>query len=182
MTAGAFEPDAELGHRPHRREGCLRYFNKWDGLVGASKKLRRPVKWVATRSEADDDGSHRRDLVSYGELALDEKGKILAIRSQSLFQMGAYFVGPGMVSGLFSMRFIPEAYDVQAIHVMCKAPTSGDTHAKPIFSDVEDVRDLRARTVRILRRGVECVTVLRRIVIADRGALPNLIICRVLTI
>jgi carbon-monoxide dehydrogenase large subunit len=40
-----------------------------------------------------------RDLISHGELALDEKGKILAIRSQSLFQIGAYFVGPGMVSG-----------------------------------------------------------------------------------
>jgi CO/xanthine dehydrogenase Mo-binding subunit len=72
-----------------------------------------------------------RDLVSYGELALDEKGKILAIRSQSLFQVGAYFVGPGMVSGLFSMRFIPEAYDVQAIHLMCKGVFTNTPQAGP---------------------------------------------------
>ena len=72
-----------------------------------------------------------RDLVSYGELALDEKGKILAIRSQSLFQVGAYFVGPGMVSGLFSLRFIPEAYDVQAMHVMCKGLFTNTPQAGP---------------------------------------------------
>ena len=71
-----------------------------DALVmWASKQLRRPVKWVATRSESMMTDHTGRDLVSYGELALDEKGKILAIRSQSLFQIGAYFVGPGMVSG-----------------------------------------------------------------------------------
>ena len=103
-----------------------------DALVlWASKKLRRPVKWVATRSEAMMTDHTGRDLVSYGELALDEKGKILAIRSQSLFQVGAYFVGPGMVSGLFSMRFIPEAYDVQAIHLMCKGVFTNTPQAGP---------------------------------------------------
>ena len=70
---------------------------------------------------SDDDDAHGREMVYYGELALDENGKILAMRSQSLFQIGAYFVDPGLVSGLFSMRFIPEAYDVQTIHLMCKA-------------------------------------------------------------
>ena len=72
-----------------------------------------------------------RDLVSYGELALDEKGKILAIRSQSLFQIGAYFVGPGMVSGLFSLRFIPEAYDVQTMHIVCKGLFTNTPQAGP---------------------------------------------------
>ena len=32
---------------------------------------------------------HGREMVYYGELALDENGKILALRSKSLFQMGA---------------------------------------------------------------------------------------------
>src|SRR5947209_5188670 len=72
-------------------------------VLWASKKLKRPVKWVATRSESMMNDHTGRDLISHGELALDEKGKILAIRSQSLFQIGAYFVGPGMVSGLFSL-------------------------------------------------------------------------------
>jgi carbon-monoxide dehydrogenase large subunit len=100
-------------------------------VLWASRKLRRPVKWVATRSESMMNDHTGRDLVSYGELALDEKGKILAIRSQSLFQIGAYFVGPGMVSGLFSLRFIPEAYDVQTMHIMCKGIFTNTPQAGP---------------------------------------------------
>src|SRR4030081_1163401 len=45
-------------------------------VLWASKKLRRPVKWVATRSESMMNDHTGRDLISYGELALDEKGKI----------------------------------------------------------------------------------------------------------
>ena len=100
-------------------------------VLWASRKLRRPVKWVATRSESMMTDHTGRDLVSYGELALDEKGKILAIRSQSLFQVGAYFVGPGMVSGLFSLRFIPEAYDVQTMHIVCKGLFTNTPQAGP---------------------------------------------------
>ncbi len=100
-------------------------------VLWASRKLHRPVKWVATRSESMMTDHTGRDLVSYGELALDEKGKILAIRSQSLFQVGAYFVGPGMVSGLFSLRFIPEAYDVQTMHIMCKGMFTNTPQAGP---------------------------------------------------
>src|ERR1041384_3439603 len=100
-------------------------------VLWASKKLKRPVKWVATRSESMMNDHTGRDLISHGELALDEKGKILAIRSQSLFQIGAYFVGPGMVSGLFSLRFIPEAYDVQTIHIVCKGLFTNTPQAGP---------------------------------------------------
>jgi carbon-monoxide dehydrogenase large subunit len=100
-------------------------------VLWASKRLRRPVKWVATRSESMMTDHTGRDLISDGEIALDEKGKILAIRSQSLFQIGAYFVGPGMVSGLFSLRFIPEAYDVQTIHIVCRGIFTNTPQAGP---------------------------------------------------
>ena len=100
-------------------------------VLWASNKLRRPVKWVATRSESMMNDHTGRDLVSYGELALDENGKILAIRSQSLFQIGAYFVGPGMFTGLFSLRFIPEAYDVQTMHIVCKGLFTNTPQAGP---------------------------------------------------
>jgi aerobic carbon-monoxide dehydrogenase large subunit len=97
----------------------------------ASRRLRRPVKWVATRSESMMTDHTGRDLVNHGELALDENGKILAIRQQSLFQVGAYFVGPGMVTGLFSLRFIPEAYDVQTMHIMTKGLFTNTPQAGP---------------------------------------------------
>ncbi len=100
-------------------------------VLWASRILRRPVKWVASRSESMMTDHTGRDLVSYGELALDEKGKILAIRSNSFFQVGAYLVGPGMVSGLFSLRFIPEAYDVQTMHIVCNGMFTNTPQAGP---------------------------------------------------
>jgi carbon-monoxide dehydrogenase large subunit len=89
-----------------------------DALVlWAAKKVARPVKWTATRSESMLTDHAGRDHVTYGEMALDENGKILGIRARSLFNVGAYFVGACMVVGAFSLRFIPEAYDVQNIFV-----------------------------------------------------------------
>jgi aerobic carbon-monoxide dehydrogenase large subunit len=100
-------------------------------VLWASRKLGRPVKWVATRSESMMTDHTGRDHVHSGEIALDENGKILAIRQQSLFQIGAYFVGPGMVTGAFSLRFMPEAYDVQTIHIMCQGIFTNTPQAGP---------------------------------------------------
>jgi len=86
-------------------------------VLWAARRLRRPVKWVATRSESMLTDHGGRDHVHYGELALDADGKILAIRARGLFNVGAYFVGACMVVGAFSLRFMPGAYDVQNIHV-----------------------------------------------------------------
>jgi carbon-monoxide dehydrogenase large subunit len=87
-------------------------------VMWASKRLRRPVKWVSTRSEAMMNDAHGREMVYYGELALDENGKILALKSKSLFQMGAWFVNAALAAGAFSIRFIPEAYDIQTMLLM----------------------------------------------------------------
>jgi aerobic carbon-monoxide dehydrogenase large subunit len=89
-----------------------------DALVlWAARRVGRPVKWTATRSESMLTDHAGRDHVAYGEMALDENGKILGIKARCLFNVGAYFVGAAMVVGAFSLRFIPEAYDVQNIFV-----------------------------------------------------------------
>src|SRR5215471_14478831 len=89
-----------------------------DALVlWASRRVGRPVKWTATRAESMLTDHAGRDHVTYGEMALDEHGKILGLKARSLFNVGAYFVGPCMVVGAFSLRFMPEAYDVQNIFV-----------------------------------------------------------------
>jgi carbon-monoxide dehydrogenase large subunit len=103
-----------------------------DALVmWASKKLRRPVKWLATRSESMMNDHHGREMVYYGELALDESGKILALRSKSLFQMGAYFVGAALAAGAFSVRFVPEAYDIQTMHLMSQGVFTNTSQSGP---------------------------------------------------
>ncbi len=92
-----------------------------DGLVlWASRLTGRPVKWTATRTESLMGDAHGRDQVVFGELALDENGKILALRSQARHAVGSYLTGPGLVPSLFALRFQPSVYDIQTIHLMCQ--------------------------------------------------------------
>ena len=56
----------------------------------ASKKVRRPVKWTAERSESFLCDTHGRDHVSHIQLALNENGKILALRVKTIANSGAY--------------------------------------------------------------------------------------------
>src|SRR6266550_965535 len=59
-------------------------------MVWASKKVNRPIKWTADRSEAFLSDAHGRDHVTHAELALDKDGKFLAMRVQTTAAMGAY--------------------------------------------------------------------------------------------
>lgn len=58
--------------------------------TSASKTINRPVKWTSDRSEAFMSDAHGRDHVTKIELALDENGKFLAVRTDTLANMGAY--------------------------------------------------------------------------------------------
>ncbi len=59
-------------------------------MVWASKRVGRPIKWVADRSEAFLSDAHGRDHVTKAELALDKDGKFLALRVHTTANMGAY--------------------------------------------------------------------------------------------
>jgi aerobic carbon-monoxide dehydrogenase large subunit len=56
----------------------------------ASRKVQRPVKWTADRSESFLTDAHGRDHVTHAELALDANGKILALRARTIANLGAY--------------------------------------------------------------------------------------------
>ncbi|HWC93797.1 MAG TPA: molybdopterin cofactor-binding domain-containing protein, partial [Pseudolabrys sp.] len=82
----------------------------------AAEKLRKPVKWVAERSEHFLADTHGRDNLSTARLALDDKGKMLALDIDILADMGSYlsayapyipWLGVGMASGVYD---IPTAY------------------------------------------------------------------------
>jgi len=103
-----------------------------DALVlWASKRLRRPVKWTATRSESMLTDHCGRDVIYFGEMALDENGRMLAVRARVLFQVGAYFVGACLAAGAFSLRFIPQAYDCTNIHVMSQGLFTNTSQSGP---------------------------------------------------
>ncbi len=49
-------------------------------MVWASKRVNRPIKWTAERSESFLSDAHGHDHVTHSELALDKDGKFLAMR------------------------------------------------------------------------------------------------------
>ncbi len=59
-------------------------------LTWASKRVNRPIKWTAERSEAFVSDAHGRDHVTVAELALDKDGKFLALRVHTNAALGAY--------------------------------------------------------------------------------------------
>jgi len=59
-------------------------------LVWASKQVRRPIKWVAERSEAFLSDAHGRDHLTTAELAMDKDGIFLGLRVNTTANMGAY--------------------------------------------------------------------------------------------
>lgn len=56
----------------------------------AARRLERPVKWVATRSELFVGEWHGRALTLQGSIALDAEGNILALRFEHEVDLGAY--------------------------------------------------------------------------------------------
>ena len=58
--------------------------------VWAAKKIDRPVKWTADRTEAFLSDAHGRDHVTHAELALDASGKITGLRVHTIANLGAY--------------------------------------------------------------------------------------------
>lgn len=55
-----------------------------------TRKLGRPVKWTAQRSESFLTDAHGRDHISKAEMAFDENGKMLGLRVKTLANLGAY--------------------------------------------------------------------------------------------
>jgi aerobic carbon-monoxide dehydrogenase large subunit len=61
----------------------------------AARQLGRPVHWMSERSEAFLSDGQARDSIAEGELALDEKGKFLALRIRVLANMGGFLAPTG---------------------------------------------------------------------------------------
>ncbi len=59
-------------------------------LTWAVKRVNRPIKWTAERSESFMSDAHGRDHLTTAELALDKNGKFLALRVITTANMGAY--------------------------------------------------------------------------------------------
>ena len=85
--------------------------------VWASRKVGRPVKWTADRSESFTSDAHGRDHVTTAELALDETGKILALRAKTKANLGAYLsTFASAVPTYLYAPLLSGQYDIPAIY------------------------------------------------------------------
>ena len=64
-------------------------------VAWAARKVGRPVKWIASRSEVFLADHPARDLQARASLALDASGRFLALKVTSVFNAGAYLAGVG---------------------------------------------------------------------------------------
>ena len=65
-------------------------FPEYGLVLWAARRTGRPVRWVATRSESLVSDFHARDVHSRIQLALDAAGIFLALRIESIANLGAY--------------------------------------------------------------------------------------------
>jgi carbon-monoxide dehydrogenase large subunit len=90
-------------------------------VLYAAKKLGRPVKWVSERSEAFLADTQGRDNVTDAELALDENGRFLAIRCETVAAMGAYLSNfSSFIPTLAGTQMLTGLYDIPAAYVRVK--------------------------------------------------------------
>ena len=59
-------------------------------IAYASKKIERPVKWVAERSESFLSDCHGRDHITHAELGLAKDGKMTGLKVETIANLGAY--------------------------------------------------------------------------------------------
>ncbi|NNU44692.1 xanthine dehydrogenase family protein molybdopterin-binding subunit [Ramlibacter montanisoli] len=98
----------------------------------AAWTLKKPVKWVADRSEEFLSSFHGRDQRADAELALDAGGRILALRLRTLANVGAYATATGMVIPMVVGPWVQTSvYDVPAIdfHIRCVMTNTASTAA-----------------------------------------------------
>jgi carbon-monoxide dehydrogenase large subunit len=89
-------------------------------VVWASRKLKRPVKWQADRSEGFVSDNQGRDHVTRAELAMDERGKFLGLRVELLANLGAYLSPLGAFIPTRSSDLISGLYTTPAMYINVK--------------------------------------------------------------
>ena len=98
----------------------------------AARKLGRPVKWIAERSESFLSDDHCRDNVTDVELALDKDGTFLGLRVKTLANLGAYLSADSNLLPTFSnLGTLAGVYRTPAIHVSVLGVFTNTTATAP---------------------------------------------------
>jgi carbon-monoxide dehydrogenase large subunit len=91
-------------------------------VTWGAKKIGRPIKWVAERSESFVSDAHGRDHVTHAEMAFDKDGKAIALKVDTLANLGGYLstFAPCVPTWLHG-TLLAGQYTTPAIYVNVKA-------------------------------------------------------------
>jgi carbon-monoxide dehydrogenase large subunit len=103
-------------------------YNEVALVLWASRLLRRPVKWTATRSEAFLCDAQARDNVTEAELGLDRDGRFLGMRVTTVAAIGAYLQS-AMPAFTGNIGTLAGVYRIPAMHADV---TAVFTHTNPV--------------------------------------------------
>jgi len=107
-------------------------YPEYPALLVAAKTVGRPVHWMSTRAEACLSDNQARDMLLDGELALDDKGRFLALRVRNLVNLGA-FVGPvaaHLATNNFS-RCFPGMYRIAHLDIQVRCAFTNTVPTAP---------------------------------------------------
>jgi aerobic carbon-monoxide dehydrogenase large subunit len=97
-------------------------YPEYVALLCAAKQVGRPIHWVSTRSEAFISDNQARDSYWDVELALDARGKFLAIRVKGLAGMGAFLTGVALFCPTIHISgCLPGMYDIPRMVIDTRA-------------------------------------------------------------
>lgn len=99
-------------------------------LAWAAKTIGRALIWTADRLEEFSSGVHGRDNITHGRLALDAKGRFLALDVKTISNLGAYVssLGPGAATTAPT----PAMGGVYSIPAMAMHVEGVFTHTAPV--------------------------------------------------
>jgi aerobic carbon-monoxide dehydrogenase large subunit len=132
--------------------GTRNYIGPETALVAwAARRLGRPVKWRAERTECFLTDDHARDLAVQAELALDAEGRILGFRSANTSNCGAHAVS--YIALTKGVGVSTSVYDVPRTSFRARAVLSNTTYTSPyraagrpeVMFTIERLLDIAAR-------------------------------------
>jgi len=91
-------------------------YPEYPALLIAAQRVRRPVRWLGTRSEGFLSDNQARDTIIEAALALDERGRFLALDIDVIANMGAYLTShAAFIACANFARCLPGMYDIRKI-------------------------------------------------------------------
>ncbi|MFO1160905.1 MAG: xanthine dehydrogenase family protein molybdopterin-binding subunit [Reyranellaceae bacterium] len=144
-------------------------------VLWAARRIGRPVKWIASRSEVFLSDHAARDMAAEAALALDRDGRFLALQVSSVANLGAYMVGAG--GGVQTYQYVHLQGTVYRIPSIA-------LHVVAVLSNTAPIGVTRgpgfAETVNILERLIDAAALrfgfdragLRRLNMVPADAMP----------